>query len=564
MIDIIWVQSYGDFVDVGSNRKNGKNTMLEKGVFPAMNRKIKPMVKKLIVLSLLGLVVFYVGAQEADVKVGAAVFSITPEVGTPSGHSRTGHKIEEIHGDLKNTIIVFQQSGQTYCLFSSPLGVDRGPLKEFCITELATHFDIPVSQVTLNSSHNHTIPYLDVRDVERPESGTPDLLLWELGRDFIKGFRAAVKEAEQNMTSVSIEYGVAEETRITYNRKGIHLDGTTYFMREQDRLALKGKGYHGIIDPDAAVVVFKNKEKDPVAALSFYTGHPVAAYSPEKLISYGQFPQTASEILSDYLGGIPVAFLQGCGGNINAKHMLTGTMEQARELGEQLGESFIIASQSLMSSTRTGIEWQRAPVKIPLDDLPDLESLEQDLAIIDDFIQRGKDGDENTLFCVGLNFPIALTPPYRARLIELIRPWYVWGIKQHKMSNWNNIPQNLPIEILVARFGDVGFVGMPYEVFVETGLKIKENVPLPLVLTCGYTDGAYGYIPNEGGVHDMEYMSSNYRYRGRYGVFPQWKNKKDEYPEEIYSAYEFTPPYKAPAGDECANVAIEILTQLAR
>lgn len=522
------------------------------------------MLKKLFLLSFLGLITISLFAQEAPIRLGAATFSITPKVGTPSGHSRTGHKIEEVHGDLINTIVVFQQSGKTYCLFASPLGVDRGPLSEFCKTELATYFDIPVSQVTLNSSHNHTIPYLDIRDVEKPADGTPDLLLWELGRDFIKGFRTALKEAEKKLTEVSIEYGVAQETRITYNRKGVHLDGTTYFMREQDRLSLKGEGYHGVIDTDASVVVFKDKDKKPVAALTFYTGHPVAAYSPEKLISYGQFPQTGSEILSEYLGGIPVAFLQGCGGNINSKHMLRGTIEQAEELGEQLGQSFIIAAKSLKPSTRTGIEWRRAPVKIPLDELPSLESLEADLAIVDDFIARGKAGDENTLYCVGLNFPKALSPFYRARLIELIQPWYVWAIKQHKMANWNNLPKNLPMEILVARFGDVGFVGMPYEVFVETGLKIKEFAPLPLVLTCGYTDGAYGYIPNEEGVHDMEYMSSNYRYRGKYGVFPQWKNKEDEYPEEIYTAYEFSPPYKAPAGDECANVAIEILTEFAK
>lgn len=517
-----------------------------------------------ILILLLCLAGMKTSAQTFDLEVAAQTFSIHPKPGTPSGHSPTGINIEEVYGDLKSTLVLFREGEKMLCLFTSPLGVERGALYDYCVNKISSHLKIPYSNIIQNSSHNHTIPFPDVRDVEMPEKGTSLFLSWELGREFREEFTKALMNLKANLAPVTVEWGVAEENRITYNRKGVHVDGTTYFMREEDRLELSGEGYHGVIDPDAVVVVFKSLKNKPVAALSFFTGHPVAAYSPEKMISYGQFPQTSSEILSEYLGGIPVAFLQGCGGNINAKHMLTGTIEQARKLGEQLGESFKMAARSLRPSERRGLEWSREIVEIPLDDLPSLVSLEEDLDIIDDFIRRGKAGDENTKECVGLNFPKALTPPFRARLIERIRPWYIWAINQHETYNWRNIPKYLPIQIVVARFGDVGFVGLPYEPFVETGLEIKNNSQLPYVLTCGYTDGSYGYIPNADGACDMEYMSSNYRYRGSFGVFPEWKNKKGNIPEEIYSAFEYTPPYKAPAGDACAEVAIKKLAEFAR
>src|SRR5690606_18180330 len=107
--------------------------------------------------------------------------------------------------------------------------------------------------------------------------------------------------------------------------------------------------------------------------------------------------------------------------------------------------------------------------------LPSEEDLQKDLDSIDNFIKRGDAGDENTYECVGMNFPRALSPPYRARLVELVRPWYVWALEQHQTNNLNNIPEFLTVEIVVARFGDVGFVGMPFEAFVETGLKIKDE-----------------------------------------------------------------------------------------
>ena len=131
--------------------------------------------------------------------------------------------------------------------------------------------------------------------------------------------------------------------------------------------------------------------------------------------------------------------------------MLTGTIEDAKLLGKYLGESFLVAAKSLRPSKRSGLEWSRETVNIPFANLPDVEELEQDLNSIDDFIRRGNSGDENTLKCVGMNFPRALTPPYRAKLVELIRPWYVWALEQHKTGSLNNL-LILTFNIIVARF----------------------------------------------------------------------------------------------------------------
>lgn len=466
-------------------------------------------------------------------------FAVTPKVGTPAGHTKTGNRIEVVYGDLKTTVILLEEGSNRLCFLTSALGVDNGPLRNACVKILSQTLKIAPEAVVTSSSHNHTIPWLHVDSTKIPDAGSPQVLNWELGQDFMKKLRKAAAQLAKTLEPVTVEWGVAEENRITYNRRGRRLNGKTYFMREEDRL-LVGEGYRGLIDPEAMVVVFKSRADKAVAAFSFFTGHPVAAYNPEKMMSYGQFPQVASERLSQYLGGAPVAFVQGCGGDINAKHMLTGTIEQARLLGEQLGETFVIAAKSLRKSKRTGLEWSREVVGVPLAPLPSQPSLQKDLDSIDAFIQRGDSGDENTYECVGMNFPKALTPPYRARLVQSVRPWYVWALDQHKTNNLKNVPTELPISIVVARFGDVGFVGLPYEPFVKTGLKIKQEAALPCVLTGGYTDGAYGYIPDATACDDREYQAGYFRYRGN------------------------VPPYKAPGGDACAVVAVTKLAEFAR
>jgi len=496
--------------------------------------------KTCFILSLLFLVVYYeLHAQNDKLEVAAYTFAIQPKVGTPSGHTRTAHLIEEVYGDLKTTILFFKQGENKFCMLTSALGVESGALRKASVEIISNTLKIDPGAISASSSHNHTIPFLNVSE-KKPDADSPQLLSWELGNDFKEKLQKAATYVSKNLEPVSVEWGKAEENRITYNRKGYYPNGKTYFMREEDRINLAGEGYRGQIDPDAVVVVFKNEKDKAIAALTSFTGHPVAAYDPEKLISYGQFPQTASEMLSEHLGGIPVGFVQGCAGDINEKYMLSGTIDQARELGEYLGETFILASKTLRPSKRVGLEWSREQVRVPFAELPSEVQLREDLAEIDGFIKRGKAGDENTLHSVGMNFPKALSPPYRARLVELVRPWYVWALEQHEQDKLDELPEYLPIQIVVARFGDVGFVGLPYEPFVMTGLKIKQSQALPCVITGGYTDGSYGYIPDARGADDREYMSGFFRYK---------KN---------------IPPYKAPAGDMCSEVAIEALTEFAR
>ncbi|PWJ58154.1 hypothetical protein CLV98_10411 [Dyadobacter jejuensis] len=497
------------------------------------------MKNKLIALIIL-LATIGEASMAADVlKASAQTFSITPKVGTPSGHTKTGNKIEVVYGDLKTTLVLFEEGANRLCYLTSALGVDGGALNKASVQILSKTLQIDPEAVVASSSHNHTIPWLNVDTVNVPEPGNPQRLSWELGQDYLKKLQAAADQLAKSLVPVTVEWGVAEENRITYNRRGRRLNGKTYFMREEDRM-LVGEGYRGLIDPEAMVVVLKDLKEKPVAAFSFFTGHPVAAYNPEKLMSYGQFPQAASEKLSKHLGGVPVAFIQGCGGDINSKHMLSGTIEQARLLGEQLGDSFIIAAKSLRKSKRIGLEWSREPVDIPLASLPSESSLRKDLESIDDFVKRGNAGDENTYECVGMNFPKALSPVYRASLVQAVRRWYVWALEQHTTQNLKNVPTTMPISIVVARIGDVGFVGLPYEAFVKTGLKIKNEAALPCVLTAGYTDGHLGYIPDASAVNDREYQAGYFRYRGN------------------------VPPYKAPGGDACSIVAVKKLAEFAR
>jgi len=51
----------------------------------------------------------------------------------------------------------------------------------------------------------------------------------------------------------------------------------------------------------------------------------------------------------------------------------------------------------------------------------------------------------------------------------------------------------LPLQAI--RIGDFAVVGIPFEVFVEIGLELKERSPFDTTMVIGLANGRFGYLP---------------------------------------------------------------------
>lgn len=424
-------------------------------------------------------------------------------------------------------------------------GTTRANVCDLFRASLARDLQLPVSHVLLWSSHNHSSVSFSSNRValyETQASGVPDAQLLPIGKEFLDQLRSHAKRLPDMLQPVTVWWAEGREHRITYNRKGRRADGTTYFMREEDRV-LVGKDFNGDIDTQAPIVLFKNEAGRVVAALAQFTGHPVTSYHPERPVVFGEWPQVACDLLAKHLDGqgrTPVGFLQGCAGDVNSKEMFCGGVDRATEFGNLLGQSYIDALATLKPSARDGLDFTVETVNVPLAPLPTAQVLATELEEMDDFIQRARAGDEDTLRCVGLNFPRALTPAYRARLVELVRPWNEWALEHHEQRRADSVAEHLPMEIAVIRVGDVGILGMPCEPFQGIGRQFRRQCPLPIGIPCAYLNASHGYITDGPNTGDREYMSAFYRYT------------------------KFRPPLKKPAGDVLAQRAVEILNRFIR
>lgn len=211
----------------------------------------------------------------------------------------------------------------------------------------------------------------------------------------------------------------------------------------------------------------------------------------------------------------------------------------SKKYGGMLADSYLKALEQLHPSSLDGMEFAVEKVQIPLAPLPSEETLKAEIAEMEDFMRRAFAGDENTLLCVGQNFPRELTPAYRGKLIEMILPWSKWALDLRQTNKADTVTKTLDVEIQVFRIGDVGFTAMPFEPFQGIGRQIRAGSKLPLTLACGYTNLSYGYLTDSPNTGDGEYQSAHYRYS------------------------KFRPPYAKPAGDVIAIKAVKTLNQFA-
>jgi hypothetical protein len=488
--------------------------------------------------------------EKPKLQAAALEFGITPTTGGYTS-SKVGAVVQNVAGPLKTTVTLFRSGDLQVCLvtphMNSPKGANISPLIRSSVAEALS---LPLSHVLLMVSHNHTDLNLVSNHIEaystismKPEEISEPKLV-PAGQDFLKQLVATAKQLPALLQPVTVWWAEGSEGRITYNRKGRRADGSSYLMREEDR-DLIGVDFNGDIDRQAPIVVLKNEQGEVVTAITQFTGHPCTCFHPERPIIFGDWPQVACDLVAAHLSPskpITVSFLQGCAGDVNSKGMFRGDVELSKKYGRMLADSYVTALAKLQPSKRDGLDYGVEKVRIPLAPLPSEDTLKAEIVEMEDFIRRSTAGDENTLLCVGQNFPRELTPAYRGKLIEMVLPWSQWALNLRQTGKADTVAKYLEVDIQIIRLGDVGIVGMPFESFQGIGRQIRAGSPLPLSIPCGYTNVSYGYLTDGPNTNpgDGEYMSAHYRYS------------------------KFRPPYAKPAGDVIAIQAVETLRRFAK
>lgn len=480
-------------------------------------------------------------------ELAAVTFSIKPRTGS-EGRTLVNNKASLIFTPIQTSIYLLRQEGTTLALLTSHFMTHHYRFSNRWRKAVAVALGIPFEQTFSFSSHNHCVVKLvqsqysfgaDEVDCFLPESE----LTWE-GAEIIRKTVEHIPRLQQSLQPVTLRWAVGHERGISHNRKGRRADGSTYLMREEDRLEL-GKDFCGDIDDEAPILGFFGKDGSPVAFLTQFTAHPVTAFHCDHPVVHGEFPQTACNTVSRFYENVPTGFLQGCAGDVNSKGLLSHdppevNARRAQRYGRQLGSTYLDSFKKAKKSKSDDLRYAWEDVFLPFDRLPSKGWLQDHLRAIETFendCARNKDAETRT--CVGLNFPSNMTVKYRAALIKPLKTWTEWLLDVHAGQAETQPGKGIRLRIAALRIGDVGIIGLPCEPLLGIGRQIKAQSPLPLVLPCGYfNDTCVAYIADQPNARDYDYVSSFYRYTTN------------------------LLPLKDPAGDRLAEAGVQLLETL--
>jgi len=434
-------------------------------------------------------------------RAGVGMRIINPPLDSPMAGfcAREGGAIG-VHDDLTAKALVLEDEGRVVvivCLDIIYITLQRTQRIRRAINKAT---GIPVENIMISTSHNHSGPDLDAPECE------------EWSSLFEAKVVDAVCDAWSCREDVSIGVGVGNVTGIGVNRRG-----------------------KDSIDNSVGVLRVQKPNGRPLAILINYTCHAVVLGPDNRLIS-ADYPGYAQRYVKAMLGceDAVVMFTNGAAGDINTGHsadvsalggFIPGrTFERADELGKRLADAVIETLGTIQESREAVVDaatcpWEaryRRDLPSPEETMERIKQLEKQLDELKG--STGKDMDSVRL--------------------DLIYQ----DIIMRNLKEIGNAPSgNRLTEIQGIRVGDAVFVSLPGEAFVDIGLAIKAKSPFPYTFAVGYANDYIGYVPTKEAFLEGGYEVSSSKFPPEIGeelveaAVSCVKKLYDRNPEEVLS-----------------------------
>jgi len=346
------------------------------------------------------------------------------------------------------TQIAFVQLDTLFIAWDEVVAIRKG---------IEMEYGFPGSHIMISATHNHAGPAVaQAGDVEKDEAYAEVL---------VSKVITAFGQALENLVEVEVGFGYTYEWNLAHNRRVVLRDGTVRTHGTfDDPLALY---LEGPVDPQVAVLAVRSKRADCLqkqgelmGVLVNFACHPTH-HGGDTAIDAG-YPGILAGRLREM--GCPVTlFLNGASGNLHTADPRNGGKDQsAEEVGNILAKDVSSTLESLSFSDSFNLKAQSSVVELPYRQVTDAE--------INGTVRGAQRFIDPAIYDRAM---LALTDKIKQR---------------------NGI---LPVEIQVLSVGKVVFIAIPGELFVEFGLRIKQNAyPLhAIVVSCA--NGRLGYIPTE-------------------------------------------------------------------
>ena len=417
-------------------------------------------------------------------KIGSFKTDITPPVGyLLAGHTARNKPSIKIHDPLYLKCVSISNEKETVFIITSDLIGFSPEFIKSVKNEIYKKLKINPSKILITASHTHTGPIMEDA-YYYSEKPLPDYISL-LKKKIVGGIIQCLNDKEDGI----IKFGKGRVNIGIVNRRKKTEDGIKMMP-----------DFNGPIDDEVSVIKFERKDGSPKVIFFNYTCHPTTLSTDIYEIS-ADYPGVAEREIENYYKGSIGMFSNGCCGDVrpaiieNGKFK-GGSFNDIEKMGKILFSKVIEICEKAEIIESSDIISLLKNFKFPLE-----KSLIPE--------------NERKLYEV-CKF-------YREKLkINLSEKWIEF--MKEKLRKKEKFKDYVKGDLHFIKIGDIFILGLPGEVMVEIGLKLKEKNKNLIV--CGYSNGLIGYIPTENGLKEGGYEATSFMYYLYPSIFSYDMEKK--------------------------------------
>ncbi len=413
-------------------------------------------------------------AKAPGFRAGAATANITPPLDELVVGGFSPQPADSVHDELHVRCLVLDDGTTRLAIvLCDNVGIPR-EVFDAAKKQIFEKTGLPIENQLMAATHTHSAISARSANSLVYDSQLNDYQRF-LARRIADGVRIAIKRLEP----AKIAWGAVDEPSQLFNRRW-------YVENEVDRRNPFGgvdkvrmnPGSTGLIkpagptDPQMSFVSVQSASGRPIAILGNYSLHYVGGVSGNSISGdyFAVFANHLSKLLGATESDPPFVGIMsnGTSGDVNNVNRVERgpryePYQKMREVGQLMASRVIdsLKSANYVDNVTLAAKAEELPLRIRKPDAGLLKYIDSVLA---------KPKDEK---------------PFHQH-----ERTYAERVKQLA-----NSPDEIKIQLQVLRIGSLGIAAIPFEVFTETGLEIKERSPMKSTFTIELANGSYGYLP---------------------------------------------------------------------
>jgi len=423
-------------------------------------------------------------AAEPVFRAGAATSNITPPIGADPEVRTSRPPATHVHDELHARCLVLDDGQAKLALIVCDLRHISAEVAADAKRLVERLTGIPPECVLISATHTHTSGGARLEERE----GEP---YYDYRAFLTRRIAEAALRAHNLLEPAQIGWGVVEEPTQVFNRRWFLAPERGPIYGAQDRIEQVGTnpGYTGLlrpagpVDPEITFISVRSVSGRPISLLASYGLHYVGGVPPNTVSAdyFAIFADRVGELLgADRHQDPPFVGIManGTSGDVNNLERYSDE-EQARRglLSRRRYEPFEKAREVAHLCADRVIEAHEA---LEWHDHAELASVERTLT----FERRHPTQEQ-----------VEWAEAVKARRIEpkISSRYSTYRTVLNYASP--EMPPTIDVVVQTHRIGGLAVATMPFEVFAEIGLELKERSPIRPLMNISIANGSHGYLP---------------------------------------------------------------------